>query len=172
VTGGIAHAWVQLPPGDPIYAKIGLAAARWSYMEHLFDQLIWNLAEVTPILGASITAQIMGLNPRLDTLKALLTAKKMHHKLISKVETFKQRSADAQERRNRIIHDPWLQEVASKEIGQFKTMPRKDLRYGIQPVTEAYVDETLAKIQERREDATNLTGLIWHAMKALPKTPA
>jgi hypothetical protein len=98
-------------PEHPIYSFVGQVASEWAHLEHILDLIIWDLAAIARQDGACITAQLMGVSPRYRTLIAQLTLRSktqpQFSRFITKVNSLMGSSYDPQERRNRIIHDPW-----------------------------------------------------------------
>ncbi len=149
------------PPDHTIYALVGQVASEWAHLEHFLDLIIWELAGVPDREGACITAQLMGASPRYRTIIAQLTLRSKQHpkfeRFITKVNSLNGQTYDPQERRNRIIHDPWyvtfddgpglLTAVLSEKPGQFKSMPAKDLRFGIEDVDLNDIGKTLTDIK-------------------------
>jgi hypothetical protein len=160
VTGGSAKLSIHtpLPVEHPFYALIGRVTSEWSHLEHALDQIIWGLSGISPHLGACITGQIMGATPRFLAIIALATAKGVDEAKIKKVRELMHRTFDVQEDRNRIIHDPWYLELQTGAAGQFKSMPKKDLRYGMADVEEHQVEQLEQRIIRR----TNSVRALWN----------
>jgi len=138
-----SRTYTRTRDAHPIYQMVGQVASEWAHLEHLLDELIWRLAEVRRADGACITAQLMGATPRYKTLIAQLThlSKTKPHLLqfVDAVKKLMGRTYDIQDQRNRIIHDPWYVATVTSLSGhgspaQFKSMPAKELEFGIKDV--------------------------------------
>ncbi|MFY9656899.1 MAG: hypothetical protein WAK01_09975 [Methylocystis sp.] len=100
---------LQFPPE---YAElIAHVVTTWSNLEFGVNQTIWALADAPQAYGACITSQLTSLHSRLNALVALMRVRGCSDKLISRVNKFAEDVRGAQEKRNRIIHDPWLNSV-------------------------------------------------------------
>ncbi len=103
-------------PGEPskrfdtqarVYELIGLVATDWAALEHYINESIWALAEVEPAYGACLTAQIYTIDGRLRALWALLKKRRADKRTIALINQFAESARGANDKRNRIIHDPW-----------------------------------------------------------------
>lgn len=162
VTGGYAKVLIHtpLPAEHPFYALIGHVTSEWSHLEHALDQIIWDLSGIPPHLGACITGQIMGASPRFLAIIALATAKGIDAAKIEKVRELMNQTFSVQEERNRIIHDPWYLELKTESPGQFKSMPKKDLRYGMADVEQHQIEQLKDRIARR----TNSARALWNEL--------
>jgi hypothetical protein len=165
VTGvGAFRIHKPLPEDHPFYSLIGKIASEWAHLEHALDLLIWDLIEAPHQVCACVTAQIMGATPRFNTLIALATWKQKDEKIIEQIRSLMRKTYDIQEARNRIAHDPWYIETQSDAPGQFKSMPRSSLDYGLRDVDEKYIKETIRKIRARAESIRAL----WNPLMLKP----
>jgi hypothetical protein len=158
--------WEELPDNHPIYNAIGRVASEWAYYELVLDDIIRSLLNIDAMLTTSVTAQIMGVSNRFNAIKALCS---LSANVQKKTESLRQRSYEPQDRRNRIVHDPWFFDPATQETGQFKSMPPKELKYGVKPVDAAFIDETLKLIGERTDEAKKLFEKVIGELVALRK---
>lgn len=71
--GPVLRAYSRPPDNHPIYHVIGQVAAEWSALEHILDQVIWELLGPPTEQGACITSQLMGVGPRCRAIIAQLT---------------------------------------------------------------------------------------------------
>jgi hypothetical protein len=78
------------------------------------------------------------------------------HKYIKEINTLSGQASKPAEDRNRIIHDPWYYDKASKTVAQFKSMPRSDRRYGIKERNVSDVEQTLKDIDKFSKKADDL----------------
>jgi hypothetical protein len=150
--------WEPLPDTHPVYQAIGSVASKWAYYEHTLDNSIRALTKTEPTVITAVTAQMMGTYPRLNAIKSLCAVRNLSPSVKAKVNSLINDNHDPQERRNRIIHDPWFFDPNSQETGQFKSMaPKdKDLKYGVKPVAAEFIDETLELIADRIKEAQKL----------------
>ena len=107
---------------DEHYAAVGKVASAWALFEGLVDVSIWQVAGLNPQNGACITAQITGSARKLDALISLV---RHHHgdAAVAKLNKIAQTSQGLAEQRNRIVHDPWIQEGGSP--ARLETTARK-----------------------------------------------
>jgi hypothetical protein len=73
-----------------------------------------------------------------------------------------QSSYEPAERRNRIIHDPWL--IVDAKAAQFRSMPTKDPRFGICEIDKANIEEFLRNAEDLIRRATSLRQEILEAL--------
>jgi hypothetical protein len=60
-----------------------------------------------------------------------------------------------------MLNDPWYASAAGEgQPGQFKSMPKEDLTYGIKDVDEQEIKELIAHIRRRRQ----AVGELWNAL--------
>lgn len=141
------------PPDDhPIYALVGRVAAAWALLEHTLDEIIWALSGMDRVDGACLTAQMMGTTPRYSAIIAQLTLRKdsepEFEKHLARTQALLNKTYEPQEKRNRILHDVWLADMASDSTAQFRAWPRKQLVYGIRDVDLKDILSTIEDIQK------------------------
>jgi hypothetical protein len=155
----------------PEYADcIANAANSWSYLEYYINTTIWDLAKVEPALGACITSQIFSIPARVDAVVSLLKLRKADSKLIGKVNKFAETFRGANEARNRIIHDVWLNDnVDTHYMGRLTITAKKSLEFDVQtvPITELKAD--LAEIERVRAKFAEIRREILAAIPSLPE---
>ena len=139
----------RLPADHTVHNLVGRVANDWAFVEHLLDEIIWQLAGHDAATGACLTAQIMGAWPRMLTITALCTNRRLPEKVLNQIDDVGRKLRGVQDRRNRILHDPWYLEDASQQTQQYRAMPKDELVIGFQEVTEQYLLETLEKIERR-----------------------
>jgi len=163
--------YVEPPANHPIYTRIGMVAHQWSILEHYLDITIWHLLGTEHILGACLTAQIGGVHNRVAALKTLIAVRNLDTKFIGKLDEFATKCHDPQERRNRIVHDPWYLDLKTMTPAQWKSLPRKDLHFGMKHIDETYVTDTLEMIPKCSARARELNEKIYDALQASLKKP-
>ena len=141
--------YTPLPAAHPFYAVIGQVASEWSHLEHILDMMIWDLADIPGHVGACITSQIMGSYSRFKCIVTLSYKARLSPALIKRVETLMQQSAETQEARNRIVHDPWYLEKVTGVSAQFRSVPYKGREYGHKEIDELEIDALLASIRRK-----------------------
>lgn len=146
----------QPPDNHPIYNLVGRVAAEWARLEHELDLIIWALAGIVPERGSCFTAQIIGHSNRCFTIIALATHNGISQEIIDRVEKLRNRIFGISERRNRIIHDPWYVDYQGSMTAQFKSMPKKELKYGITEVADAEINSVISIIRDRIDDCRKL----------------
>lgn len=166
VAAGTATVHYPLPEDHPFYAKIGRVAAEWARFEHLLDLIIWGLSGVDGPVGAAITAQMLGSTNRLKSVIALGMLKKLKKQTIEAVTKLLRVSYDPGDARNRIVHDSWFIQPTTGQIGQFRAMAAKDLRYGLVDIDEKEVETLLTRIQQLAERAHELREQISSELQA------
>lgn len=174
----------EKPPDDhAIYSFVGRVASEWARLEHFLDAIIWDLAELEHAAGACITAQMIGATPRYRTIIAQLTlrtkADERWNKYIGKINGLMNSTYDPQDRRNRIVHDPWyvtfergpglLSRMLSEKPAQFKSMPQKTLQFGIVEIDVTEIEKTSTDIKKLSERAEQLLTEISAQLRASPK---
>ena len=136
---------------ENIYYEIGRIASVWSMLEFNIDQLIWKLLDVEQTLGACITTQIMGIAPRIRSLKALLEVFRAPKHFIKKINKFSDKIIPMQEERNRLIHDPWFinneRPVQIRKAIIKNEIVYKTLVIDVEKIKEIY-NKTLALLKE------------------------
>jgi hypothetical protein len=152
---------VIAPDDHPIYARVGKVASDWAHVEHTLDLIIWELSGIEFQKGAAITAQLMGAFPRFKAILALLAQPALANRenlgtVVTRTIDLMNKSSGPGDKRNRIVHDPWYAYTASGKTAQFKAMPHKDHRYGIQLVDSNVLEDALRSIKEFSERVENL----------------
>jgi hypothetical protein len=155
-----------------IYSLVGRVASEWSHVERRLDVIIWNLAGVDHEKGACITAQMLGAYNRCKAIIALLkllqqkTGKDLS-KLINLATDLSNTQNGPNEKRNRIVHDPWLsRQTDTATVAQFKAMAHKDWKYGVYPVDLVTVEDALVSIGQFDERVKKFQGDIFALLKS------
>jgi hypothetical protein len=151
-----------LPHDSPIHNLVGRIAANWSQVEHLLDLIIWQLARLDDPTGACLTGQIIGSFGRIYAIKALCIHRGLSVSVLDQVGILGKNLKGIQDRRNRILHDPWYFEIATQQTEQYKSMARDEFLSGFYKVDEAYLQKTLASIGRR----IDMVGALRNAINA------
>lgn len=97
---------VKLP--EEHYAAIGKVAEAWAGLELSIDMACWTLANLTGRVGACLTAQVSGHARKMDAYIALSRLRGADDTLIRRLNKFAVQAQGMAERRNRVVHDPWM----------------------------------------------------------------
>jgi hypothetical protein len=122
------------------FEAVGKVAASWSFFEAMLDISIWNLACMSKEFGACLVAQIAGSARKLDAIIALIKLKPEHEKKITELNKIAENSQRLGERRNRVVHDPWMGDATGTY--RLEATARKILK--LQPV--AVSDDEIGKL--------------------------
>src|SRR5260221_12717725 len=108
-------------------AAIGTVASSWAVFEAVIDDLTLKLGNIPQDPGLCLTAQVSGHARKLDAYIAIARLRGAD-KFNGELETFAQETSPLAERRNRVVHDPWL--LFFKDGAQrLETNARKKLRH-------------------------------------------
>jgi hypothetical protein len=162
------RAFKPLTDDHPCYALVGRIAAEQARIEHLLDGIIANLADLDEATAACVTGQMVGMFPRYSALFQLAHQCNMPPKIKEEVSNLRNRSGDIGEKRNRAVHDPWLEEIGSGSPYQHKGKAKANVAYGPAPVTELELLQTLSKLQSHRQRVFNLREAVWAATHPSP----
>lgn len=162
---------VTRPSDDhPIYTLIGRVASDWSHLEYQLDGIIGLLANTEAQITACLTAQYMGSYARLNAIVALLTlrgAAEPHlKKQVSKWNVLAAEINRLAERRHRIVHDPWMMDMETREPAQHIRMPKSDRRYEIVAQDYQRIEGTLAELHTLTERVRTLRTELIVALEA------
>jgi len=165
------RSYSPLPADHPFYAMVGRVASEWSHLEHILDMTIWDLLSwkttgLTGSLMASVTSQILGVNPRCKAIAALGAARGLQDSLLKPFRKLKADAFAVAEWRARWVHDPWYMETGSGTPAQFRAMPEVDPRYGIQDIGHDELGRTIEEIKSLQEQATKLRSAVLVALAA------
>ena len=87
-------------------------------------------------------------------------------RLIAPLNTLQRKASDANELRNRVIHDPWFADIESKAPAQFVKMSKKQLRYNIEDRDAERIKATTEAIALVTELAKDLRKRVVIALEA------
>jgi hypothetical protein len=88
-------------------SAIGLVESGWAGFESMIDSYAILLAQIPYDVGLCFTAQVMGSSRKLDAYIALARLRGAAI-LAGDLEKFAKDTAGLAERRNRVVHDPWI----------------------------------------------------------------
>ncbi len=148
---GIMTLRAPLPDKHPLYEKIGRVAALWAELEHILDQMIWDLAKGEPPAISCITGQIMGSSGRFRAIKALCELRNMPQNLADQIKKLDQPILATSLKRNRILHDAWYHETTADQPdtqGQFRSQIYKDHDFGYEPISDEEIENAIQTINK------------------------
>ena len=164
------QAFIRPPDNHPIYNLIGRVAAEWARLEHHLDQIIWELSDMPKSRGACVTAQLMSVWPRYNSIIALLKQRTPKtpelKKFIEITNELNKDTRDLSERRNRIIHDSWYSAHHSGETSQFRSMARGEWSYDLMYRSVKKTKKTLENIKALEKRVEKLKFEILNALSS------
>ena len=163
-----AQAFGPLPDDHPCYALIGLITSECARIEHFLDASIFEFTRLQAKMGTCITGQMVGMYPRYMALHQLAIECEAPKPIKTEITRQIEVSNKVAEKRNRAVHDAWMEDVSSGEPQQFRTRNKKSLEYGPQPVTIDNLKEDLAFIRLHLGRVMKLRGEIWELYRAKP----
>jgi hypothetical protein len=94
------------PEFKPYLVAIGKLATTWAMFEFTLNDIIWELANLSPKAGTCLTAQLIGPGPRFRCLVALLTLRGSSPRVIKIANSISSKADDLGRQRNRYVHGP------------------------------------------------------------------
>lgn len=166
VSGGSAVMMALRPLRDdhPCYHLVGQIAAQTARIERMLDQSICAIAEIDLKVGASITGQMIGPTPRFNALHQLASNRAMSLAILKRIKATSGRANIHFERRNRAVHDPWLEDSTTGVSYQDRGKPKSQPDFGPMPVSDKELKDTLLELKKYREEVTDLVSDIWLEM--------
>lgn len=149
----------------PCYRLVGLIAAEAARIERMIDQSICNVANIDLKVGASITGQMIGPTPRFNALLQLSNERGVSSTIMKRIKTMSGRASGHFERRNRAVHDPWMEDADSGETHQFRGKAKADPTFGPTPVSEQELKNILTELRKHRDEVSQLTSDIWTELR-------
>jgi len=110
-------------------------AATWAKFEFLVNEFIWLLANVGIREGACITAQIVSPIARFRALISLVGLRGGNQQLIKALNSFSAKADGIARQRNRVVHDPWMQDRNTKQFHRIEITADRKLNFEFAPVT-------------------------------------
>ena len=154
-------AFRPLADGHPCYALVGMIAAETARIERMVEQSICHVAEIDLKVGASITGQMIGPAPRFNALLQLARNRGMPEAILKRIKATNGHANTHFERRNRAVHDPWIEDVTTGETHQDRGKPKSSPAFGPTPVSEQELKDTLGELRKYRAEVTDLVSDIW-----------
>ena len=163
-----AQGFQPLPDDHPCYALIGQITSECARIEHFLDAAIFEFVGLQSFAkrGACITGQMVGMFPRYCALLQLALECEAPKPMVSEIKKLIQLSNGVSKRRNRAVHDAWMEDSSSGASHQFRTKAKDNPEYGPQPVTESMLKEDLAAVRIHLERVMKLRSEIWELHRA------
>jgi hypothetical protein len=122
------------------FDAIGRVAVAWAFFEAEIDGACINLAEVEDERGICLTSQIAGSARKLDAFLSLARLYPLPEDLNKRLNKLYEDARQHAEKRNRIVHDPWLFDHPNPPF-RYEATARKILKHQRVPMsTEAVLN--------------------------------
>lgn len=154
-----------------IFAEMGLLASDWAMLEFEVNELIWQLANVTPVLGACVTAQIFNINNRLLAVISLMRVRGFDEKFVDEINRFMSNVRDPAEARNRVIHDPVIVNVASNSLARLEITAQRKPKFEAALISFADLRKTRADILKYSCQFLDFRKRVLAMLPTLPEIP-
>lgn len=125
---GLAAAAVKAAEREAHYAAIGRVAANWAFLEQEIDDQTVKIGAIPKLQALCLTAQVIGPARKLDALFAVANLYEPPKKLMRELETVAKEITSVAERRNRVVHDPWLLISPKERAFRFEKSARRKLK--------------------------------------------
>ena len=152
------------------YAAIGKVAVTWSLFEAVIDISIWHLTDLERYKCACLTSQIQGSGRKLDAVLSLVRLLPNEDARIKLLNAFAKNTQSLAERRNRIIHDPWIGD--GDQIIRLEATARKALKLEQIRVPSAEIDVLLNDMTAHYAKYVELMRDFLPPELSSPRTPA
>lgn len=160
-----AQAFRPLPDDHPCYRLVGLVAAETARIERLLDQAICNVADADLRVGACLTGQMIGPTSRFNALLQLAVNRGMSDAIVKGIKATQGHAGKIFERRNRIVHDSWLEDQATGVAHQFRGKAKAKPEFGPVPSSEQFLTNELNEIRKHRVEVNDLVSAIWTELR-------
>jgi hypothetical protein len=105
---------------------VGMVATAWAELEITIDLSATRVARIPYDVGVCFTAQVLGSNRKLDAYIAIVRLRGVK-RFNGDLELFAKDTATLAERRNRVVHDPWII-IGNAPPSRFEATARRSLR--------------------------------------------
>jgi len=116
------------------FEAIGRVAVSWAFFEAEIDTACINLAEVEDERGVCLASQIAGSARKLDAYLSLARLHSLPQDLNKRLNKLYEDARQHAEKRNRIVHDPWLFDHPNPPF-RYEATARKTLKLQRVPMT-------------------------------------
>lgn len=155
--------------------EIASIVSYWAQLEYDIDSAIWDLAGLydTPRIAACLTSQYSTVAHRFNALSSIARLRGVSDYELAKLNKYKERVLALADRRNRVVHDPWLTSVDfTKPTGhstgktyRLQKTARARLEYAYKPISieelKTLKDEIVAASEAFGEVGLNPTIDAW-----------
>ncbi len=162
----------QIADSAPVFLQMGRLASDWALLELAINECIWKLANVAPVLGACITAQIFTINNRLFALMALLRLRGFDEELVKKINGFADDLRGPAEKRNRVIHDPIFVSPELNKVGRLEITAQRKPVFEMKEVSVQTLKEARLEINACLNTFMDYRAVIFETLPTLPEIPA
>lgn len=127
-------------------AAVGNVASEWAWFELWLDMKTLEMGDIPLETGICLTSQIAGAGRKLDAYIALAThlGTKVSPKEFQK---YAKETTNLSERRNRVVHDPWLIEEGTPPT-RLEATARKKLRFLVIPFSTEHTNNLADEIRD------------------------
>ena len=119
------------------FEYIGMISAEWANLEFHIDLTTWRLGGIKPEVGACLSANLGSIHMKLRSLYALLELNNVSKETLKKFRDLQNRTSGTADKRNRVIHDPWMTIVSPQntQFGQYVNRANnKGREFGPKPI--------------------------------------
>ena len=131
---------------------VGIISSAWANLEFDIDSTTWRLGGIAPEVGACLSANLGSIHLKLRSLYALLELNSASKETLKKFRDFQNRISGTADKRNRVIHDPWMPIVSPQgtQFGQFVIRADgKGREFGAKPIPLSEMIELNREIARR-----------------------
>lgn len=132
---------------------VGIISSAWATLEFDIDSTTWRLGGIKPEIGACLSANLGSIHLKLRSLYALLELNNASKETLKKFRYFQNRISGTADKRNRVIHHPWMPIASPKNtlFGQFVIRAdSKGRQFEATPVPISYLIELNREIARRQ----------------------
>lgn len=149
-----------------------MIASSWAQLEFFIDSTSWRLANIKPETGSCFSANLGSIHLKLKTLYALLELHGASKKLLKDFRAYQNRISGTADKRNRVVHDPWMPAVWPGGQGMSQFVSRADTKgreFGAKVVPLNHLIKINQEIMRRTHDLFKLRDRITSELPAFGK---
>jgi hypothetical protein len=158
------------PDFQPYWLAIGKLSATWALFEFTLNDIIWELANLSPKAGTCLTAQLIGPGPRFRCLVALLHLRASSKQVINDANEISGDADKLSRQRNRYVHDPVVFRPADKSFHTMETTADRKVKHSIVPMEIPAVVVLTNKVAKLQKDIEALHTKILDETPPWPRT--
>jgi hypothetical protein len=133
-------------------AAIGRVAAAWASFELAVNMHICILANFPVEEGMCVIAQIFSTPSRIRALLSLVHLSGGSKTLLKKLTNFEQRTHALAEKRNRIIHDPWMIGTETRKHYRLEITAMRTFVFAHKIEDKPYLDKVAQEIKTHQDN--------------------